>query len=339
MGGVTLGFEGIAQLILGKLGVTGLQVSRIGLGLAALGRPGYINLGHAHDLHQNYDPAAMEAHAHAVLDAAWAAGIRYFDVARSYGNGEAILASWLRNRNVAPQSVTIGSKWGYTYTAGWRVDADKHEVKDHTLPVLQRQLAETHANLGGYLGIYHIHSATLESGVLDDPAVLDQLARLKDTGVAVGLSATGVRQPDIIRKAIGLRRGGARLFDVVQTTWNLLERSAGPALMEAHAAGMGVIVKESLANGRLTARNDDPAFVEKRRLLNNSAAAHGCSLDALALATVLSQPWADVVLSGAAAVEQLQSNLKATNITVDELPDVGETPQEYWHTRSKMAWN
>ena len=37
-----------------ELGKTGLMVSRIGLGMAALGRPGYINLGHAEDLEKDY---------------------------------------------------------------------------------------------------------------------------------------------------------------------------------------------------------------------------------------------------------------------------------------------
>ena len=74
------------------LGQTGLVVSRVGLGLAALGRPGYINLGHAADLRGDYDVAAMEGRAHALLDAAWQAGVRYFDAARSYGRGEAFLA-------------------------------------------------------------------------------------------------------------------------------------------------------------------------------------------------------------------------------------------------------
>ena len=44
------------------LGTTNLRVSALGLGLAALGRPGYINLGHAEDLAHNYDVAAMAAH-------------------------------------------------------------------------------------------------------------------------------------------------------------------------------------------------------------------------------------------------------------------------------------
>src|SRR5215470_18503872 len=95
-----------------SLGRTGLTVSRLGLGLAALGRPGYINLGHAGDLHHDYAVAAMEARAHAVLDAAWQAGVRYFDAARSYGRGEAFLAAWLANRQIAPGGVTVGSKGG-----------------------------------------------------------------------------------------------------------------------------------------------------------------------------------------------------------------------------------
>src|SRR6516225_2694396 len=101
------------------LGQTGLFVSRMGLGLAALGRPGYINMGHAADLHGDYDFHSMEERAHAVLDSAWKAGIRYFDAARSYGLAETFLAHWLASRRIRPDAVTVGSKWGYTYTAGW----------------------------------------------------------------------------------------------------------------------------------------------------------------------------------------------------------------------------
>jgi aryl-alcohol dehydrogenase-like predicted oxidoreductase len=73
------------------LGNTKLAVSRLGLGLAALGRPGYINLLHAEDLGAESSEAALEHRAHQVLDAAWDAGIRYFDVGRSYGLGEKFL--------------------------------------------------------------------------------------------------------------------------------------------------------------------------------------------------------------------------------------------------------
>jgi len=120
------------------LGTTGLSVSPVGLGLAALGRPGYINLGHAGDVGDT-DVEAMERHAHRVLDAAYDGGVRYFDAARSYGRAEAFLASWLARRGLARSDVTVGSKWGYTYTAGWKVEAEHHEIKDHSLAALTRQ--------------------------------------------------------------------------------------------------------------------------------------------------------------------------------------------------------
>ena len=82
----------------GVLGRSGLAVTRIGLGLAAAGRPGYINVGHHDDLAAGTGVDAMEAAAHALLDAAFAGGIRYLDAARSYGRAEQFLASWLDRR-------------------------------------------------------------------------------------------------------------------------------------------------------------------------------------------------------------------------------------------------
>ena len=69
-------------------------------------------------------------------------------------------------------------------------------------------------------------------------------------GVKIGLTLSGPRQAAL--QALDVQIDGQRVFDCVQATWNLLEPSAGPALQAAHDAGMGVIVKEALANGRLT---------------------------------------------------------------------------------------
>jgi aryl-alcohol dehydrogenase-like predicted oxidoreductase len=137
---------------------------------------------------------------------------------------------------------------------------------------------------------------------------------------------------------------GCRLFDVVQATWNLLEPSAGSALAEAHAAGMGVIVKEAVANGRLTPRNLEPAFAKQRVLLTREAARLGCSLDALALAAALAQPWSGVVLSGAATATQLHANLAALTVSWDEqaaqtLALLAEPAERYWQTRAALPWN
>jgi aryl-alcohol dehydrogenase-like predicted oxidoreductase len=326
-------------------GRTGLHVTPLGLGLAALGRPGYITLEHAADLGHDYDVAAMQDRTFAVLDAAWAAGVRYFDAARSYGRGEEFLGAWLRARQIDPAAVAAGSKWGYTYTAGWQITADKHEVKEHTLPVLLRQRRESAANLGGYLRLYQIHSATLDSGVLDDRAVLAELARLHvEEGLVIGLSLSGAQQPAVLERALEIEVDSVRVFGAVQATWNLLEPSAGPALAAAHAAGLGVVVKEALANGRLTARNDDPGFAPQRALLEQQAQRLDTTVDALALAAALAQPWAGVVLSGAATVGQLHSNLGAPAVAWDDeaaaaLLALAEPAPSYWRARGALAWN
>jgi aryl-alcohol dehydrogenase-like predicted oxidoreductase len=236
------------------LGTTGLAVTPIGLGLAALGRPAYINLGHRDDVGAPRSPAALERRAHEVLDCAWEAGWRYLDAARSYGLAERFLASWFRAHPERAAEATVGSKWGYTYTAGWRADADVHEVKDHSLEQLERQLVESRHELGDLLRLYQVHSATLESGILDDAGVLGALANLAETGVAVGLTTSGPDQATTIRSALEAEVDGRNPFSCVQATWNVLEPSAGAALGEAWAAGWGVIVKEAVANGQLTAR-------------------------------------------------------------------------------------
>src|ERR1700730_7513305 len=170
------------------LGSTGLSVTPIEFGLAAVGRPGYITLDREKDLGNDRSVTAVERRAHEVLTAAYDAGIRYFDAARSYGFAERFLASWLRERALPPEAVTVGSKWGYTYVGNWQVDARVHEVKDHSLAALRRQIAESRALLGDYLDLYQIHSATLESGVLDNRDVLEELARLRADGLVIGLS-------------------------------------------------------------------------------------------------------------------------------------------------------
>jgi aryl-alcohol dehydrogenase-like predicted oxidoreductase len=124
----------------------------------------------------------------------------------------------------------------------------------------------------------------------------------------------------------------------VQATWNLHERSAGPALAAAHEAGLGVIVKEALANGRLTARGAGSGA------LADAARERATTPDALALAAVLAQPWADVVLSGAATVDTLRSNLGALDVAWDadldeRLATLVEPAEEYWERRSELAWN
>jgi aryl-alcohol dehydrogenase-like predicted oxidoreductase len=250
--------------------------------------------------------AALRARPFAVLDYAYAAGIRDFDVARSYGRGEEFLGEWLRAHN--PSGVRVSSKWGYVYTAGWEVSHDPPEVKHHDLSTFRRQLAETRENLGEWLTLYQIHSATPDSGVLSNDQVL---RAMQETDLPLGISVSGSSQAETIDLALSLG-----LFDAVQATWNLHERAAAEALARASAAGLSVYVKEAMANGRLAAQDD------------------------VALAAALAQPWATVVLSGAASVEVLRSNLRSRDAQPPgDLDHLIEDSASYWARRSELDWN
>jgi aryl-alcohol dehydrogenase-like predicted oxidoreductase len=312
---------------------------RVGLGLAAVGRPGYINLGRHTDLPAVRSADALKERAFALMDAAYAQGVRYIDAARSYGLAETYLAQWLRSRPDATD-VVIGSKWGYTYTADWRTQADVHEVKDHSLGAYDRQVAETRALLGSRLDLYQIHSVTPDSPALSNTALHERLAELKAEGVTVGLSTSGPNQADTIRAALSVTVRGKPLFGSVQSTYNLLERSAADALAEAHTAGCAVIVKEALANGRLA---DPHLAAPAGNILREVAQQTGSSCDAVALAAVAAQPWADVVLSGAVTVDQLRSNLQAARLQLnpaqlERLTELAEPAGAYWIHRSQLAW-
>lgn len=320
--------------------------AELGLGMAALGRPGYVTLTHATDLAGNTDPAAMEANAHDVLDAAYDNGIRYIDAARSYGKAEDFLASWLRKRTIKPGEITIASKWGYTYTANWSTTATQHEVKDHSLAAFNRQLAESVDRLGPYLSLYQIHSVTADGKTLDDVTLIDAIARLHERGIRTGLSVSGPGQAIAIARAIEVRRGGERVFDSVQATWNLLERGAESALAEAHSAGMSVVVKEVLANGRLTSVNQsqNEMFASSIARIDEIAKHLGTTIDMLALGAAVTRPWADVVLTGAATVTQVQASAHVRRITLDSETETALRPAamsspDYWKARSSFSWN
>lgn len=143
---------------------------------------------------------------------------------------------------------------------------------------------------------------------------------------------------------------GERVFDAVQATWNLLEQSAGEALLEAHRQGLSVIIKEGVANGRLTARGTMPHLKGRIETLAETAKRLGTTPDAVALAAVLAQPFSPMVLSGATTSEQLDQNLGAARGVAERLmsdpallqtllEQMRQAPQEYWADRGALAWN
>jgi aryl-alcohol dehydrogenase-like predicted oxidoreductase len=101
---------------------------------------------------------------------------------------------------------------------------------------------------------------------------------------------------------------------------------------------------KAFANGRLTAHNTDPSFAAKSALLDTHSKRLHTTIDALALAAALGQTWAGVVLSCAATVAQVESNMQALDVALDEeaktaLATVAEPAELYWAARKELAYN
>jgi aryl-alcohol dehydrogenase-like predicted oxidoreductase len=304
-----------------------------------LGRPAYINAGNASALPADRSVEAFRDNTFRVLDGAVAAGVDWVDTARSYGRAEEFVGQWWRARAAAepdwPRSApTISSKWGYRYVGDWDPAAVVHEIKDHSLARFEEQWTLTRETLPR-VHLYQVHSLTLDSPLFDDGRLLDALARLRDSGVAIGFSTSGAQQGETILQALEIDRGGGRLFSAVQATWNLLETSTGPALGTASRRELTVIVKEALANGRLV--TDPPTVVRE------IAERLGVGPDAVGLAAAAAQPWANRVLLGSASTDQLTANLRATDLVLEptdleRLTAAAQDPVEYWRTRSALPW-
>jgi aryl-alcohol dehydrogenase-like predicted oxidoreductase len=206
-----------------------------------------------------------------------------------------------------------------------------------------KQIEETSEYLGEYINLYQIHSATFESGILTDARAHEALSKCKDErGWAIGLSVSSPKQIDILREAMKIKSTTSPdkpLFDSVQCTFNLLEQRPAEALTEAHEKGMDIIIKEGLANGRVLRH---PSVIEYSKALS-------CEPDQLALAFILAQPFQPRVLSGAVTPEQLESNMKAMEVSkklkenMNLMQEIAAKcvmdSEEYWAERSALAWN
>ena len=312
--------------------------NKIGLGLAALGRPGYINIGHDNDLGSDKSKASMRDYCHQVLDFAYSNGIRYFDTARVYGDAEEFLSSWIRKQSQF--NGFVGSKWGYEYLANWEVNADKHERKDHSAAFLKQQWVETRMNLGKNVDLYHIHSVTPDSSVLDDPTVIKELESIKKNGLEIGISTSGPEQKKTIEKFLKINEK-LKLFSFLQSTVNIFEQSCIPILKEAHNQKINIIAKEVFSNGLLTNANKD-YHQEQLQNLQNIAKEIDLTLEQISYLWVYQLPFIRIILTGASTVSQLQENLnclKKLNTTIPNLDNLNLSVEDYWSTRKSLSWN
>ena len=313
---------------------------KLGLGTAALGRPQYINVRQKNSKISDLD--TFKKHSFSVLEAAYNSGIRYFDTAPGYGLAEELVLEWLRTKD--DKSIEIATKWGYTYTANFNKNATVHEVKEHSISKLNEQWNFSRQLLP-YLKVYQIHSATLETGVLENTEVLERLAFLKrEHNLKIGLTTTGTNQVEVIKKALAVLVDGEQLFDLFQVTYNFLDQSLLAISKELISQNKSIVIKEALANGRVFRNKNYPQYNKMYAPLEDLAQKHNVGVDAISLKYCEQTIPKSVILSGASATSQLKENLKINSFSlssneIEILNSFKVTPEFYWSERKQLQWN
>ena len=316
------------------------KIQKIGLGTAAIGRPQYINI--RQETNTEFSLDAFREKGMELLDTAYRQGVRYFDTAPGYGMAEQLLLDWVEKKDDV--TIEVATKWGYTYVANFDPNAKQHEVKEHSLEKLNEQWLHSKALLP-LLSTYQIHSATIETGVLENKKILHRLAELKNKhGILMGLSTTGSNQVEVIKKALEVEVEGVSLFDVFQVTYNIFDQSLAAISEQLLTQNKRLVIKEALANGRVFPNEKYTHYARTYKILNDLANKYGVGVDAIALRFCMDSIPVFKVLSGAANDQHLSDNLKITQFELEKneievLKELKSTPRQYWNERKKLGWN
>lgn len=307
------------------LGRTGLRVSAVGFGAWAIGGPS--KLGSMEIGWGDVDDA-MSLWA---IEAAYDAGVNFFDTADVYGAGrsEVLIGKALKPRR---DRVVIATKVGNRTTpAGeW--------VKDFSKQWITQAIDSSLTRLGmDYVDLYQLHSGTDTSQYRGETfEALDALktaGKIRYYGISVGPCAHG---PWVIRNTTA---------DTIQVVYNMLEREPEAELLPlAQARGIGIVARVPLASGFLTGkftadtqfatndhrfRNFPPeklrstlAQVGKLRFLTDGKSR---TLAQAALQYCLSHPAVSTVIPGAKTPDQAGANASAADadhLTAEDLARV-----------------
>lgn len=313
---------------------------KVGLGTAAIGRPQYINIRQSNASDFSLD--TFREKGKSILDYAYENGVRYFDTAPGYGMAEDLLIEWVNGKN--DENIEVATKWGYTYVANFDPNAKTHEIKEHSLEKLNEQWTQSEKLLP-YLTTYQIHSATLDTGVLENEKVLHRLAELKSRhNLIIGLSVSGDNQVEVIKKALEVEVGGQLLFDAYQVTYNILDQSLLSILDKLKSGDKRIIIKEALANGRIFPNTNYGHYSALYKTLQIFSKKYGVGIDALALRFCVETVRPYKVLSGASEKEHASQNLMAGKFEfekadLEKLKSFSISSKEYWAERKKLGWN
>jgi aryl-alcohol dehydrogenase-like predicted oxidoreductase len=301
-----------------QLGRTGLELSRIGLGCGNFG-----GIGSAPEL---FGRGESEEQALALMDAAWAAGITFFDTAPSYGGGrsESWVGKWRNERGVA---VLLSSKVYWSVTG----DPDDRGLSHERI---LREAEGSLRRLGvDQLDLYLTHAPDPETRIEETLGALDELVR---AGKVRAIGASNLDAEQLEEALETSERLGLARFEWIQNEFSLLEQRAGGVLAVCEREGLGFTPFSPLGGGWLTGKyrrgerypagsrmtlRPEPyealateGTFDALEAFEAAAAERGVEPAMLAIAWVLSDPRVTAVVVGPRRAEHLEPALGALEL-------------------------
>lgn len=295
------------------MGTTKVELTQLGFGTAAIG-----------NLYQAVDDDIAQT----TLDAAWGAGIRYFDTAPYYGLGlaERRLGRFLRG--YPRDEFVISSKVGRLLEtnehptaqgdAVFDVPGDVRVVRDYSRDGVLRSLEASLRRTGlDRLDIVFVHDPDDDWAQAADEA-MPALADLRDQGV-IGAIGAGMNQSRMLERF--LRETAA---DVVMLAgrYTLLEQAAlddvlpaatelGKTVIAAGAFNSGLLAQDRPAPGaKYNYFDAPPEVVARAQRIAEICEAHHTTLPAAAIAFPLGHPAVVTVALGMRTPDEVARNIE-----------------------------
>jgi aryl-alcohol dehydrogenase-like predicted oxidoreductase len=296
------------------LGKTGLEVSRLGIGLSETG----FNLS-----------AADEAQASEVINSALDLGINFLDTAACYDLSEEQLGKAVSHRR---DEFVLATKAGHFLPRNTGEDWTAQVITESIDRSLKRMKTD-------HVDLLQLHSCSVE--ILERGDVIDALKKAQQAGKTrfIGYSGDNENAEWAVNSGI---------FDTLQTSFNLVDQSARTRLFpEAERRGMGIIIKRPIGNAVWKAPGDpkpyqhNPTYTEeyfrRGRLMQAEGALPGEPEDRIATAMgfLFAHPEVDVAIVGTQRPNHLASNVELVN----KLPIPQETVEALYERYDRLSDN
>ncbi len=321
-----------------QLGRTGLKVSRLVLGT------------------MNFGPVTDEADSHAIMDAAHAAGVNFFDTANVYGWGEnkgrteEIIGSWFAKDGTRREKTVLATKV-YGDMGEWPNNKGLSALNiRRAVDASLKRLRTDHIDLYQF---HHIDRKTPFDEIWQAVDVLVQQGKILYAG------SSNFAGWHIARANEAAARRGSLGLVSEQCLYNLMERRAEMEVIPAaREYGLGVIPWSPLhggllggalrkereaaggrsASGRAAEALKNTARREQIQAYEDLCAGGGYEPGEVALAWLLTRPGVTGPIVGPRTAGQLESALRALELSLSEdflaeldgvFPGTGPSPEAF----------